>query len=73
MTNKERKLLGDVDYNLKIAFYDYETSKRLNLKQKGALEMVFKILREVFDDDNKELLKDLNKAREYFEYIGVKV
>ena len=73
MTFEERKELADLEYDLQVAFYNYENKKQLNLSQKSMLDKTFKMLKKMLDDSWKELLAS-GRACEYFDKIyGVKL
>ena len=73
MTFEERKELADLEYDLRVAFYNYENKKQLNLSQKSMLDKTFKMLKKMLDDSWKELLAN-GRVCEYFDKIyGIKL
>lgn len=72
MTFEERKELADLEYDLRVAFYNYKDNKRLNNEQKFTLERVFAKLKAILKENGDQLMKQ-GKMGDYFERIyGIK-
>ena len=73
LTFKERKELADLEYDLQVAFYNYEDKKQLNLTQKSVLKETFDYLHKVLEENAHELFAS-GKMGDYFDKIyGVKL